>query len=710
MAAKIFLHHKGTKHAKTNLCELCAFVVEFGCGQSRVANYWRLALLSLWLFFISGCAGHDQALEEILRLEDRRAPAAAFAQFIKNQNAPVQRRAVIALGRVQDPEAVPLLSPLLDASDAETRAEAAFALGQLAQPQSTGALLRRYAEEKNLEVRLALIEAVSKAANDSALATVSEQLLGWLKDQIPIVRAEASLAAGRLAQRGFKKMEWREPLAQLLNDAGEEARWRAAYALMRLHSGKPTMPPDSAAAPQLIAALGDRSPRVRMQAARALGVMKAEIALAPLTEIGMNDKDWRVRVNAAAALGNFDFPDLLSRLALHDTSEHVRLTALRTLGTATARMRQNSALKEAQPINEFLRERLHQDESIWRERAEAAAALAKIFQRGAIEDLAKLLDHPHAIFRSRLAEALGAAEAAAAFPYLEKLSRDSTARVQIAALEALPQLRPPVQNQAAPIYLKALQSGDAVITATAAQNLAADSLQRRHHAAAIMAAYQKLAPPVDAEAAQMIFAALAQCGDLNARPLLEAAVQFPDKPLARAAAEALKKLAGEDYSKRVPKEIKPAQDFTYEEIRALANARATIQTNKGAIEMEFFPTAAPLTVLNFVRLARKGFFDGIFVHRVVPNFVIQTGDPRGDGWGSPGYSIRSEFSRRRYMRGMVGMASAGTDTEGCQFFITHSEQPHLDGRYTIFARVKSGMEIVDALQVGDRMEKVTIRF
>ena len=117
-----------------------------------------------------------------------------------------------------------------------------------------------------------------------------------------------------------------------------------------------------------------------------------------------------------------------------------------------------------------------------------------------------------------------------------------------------------------------------------------------------------------------------------------------------------------------------------------------------------------MTALNFARLAQKKFFDGLLIHRVVPNFVVQTGDPRGDGWGSPGYSIRSEFSRRRYVRGMVGMASAGTDTEGCQFFITHSEQPHLDGRYTIFARVKSGMEVVDVLQVGDRMEKVTIQF
>lgn len=670
---------------------------------------WRLAFLSLLLFLISGCAGHDQAFEEILRLEDRRAPTSAFARLLKYHSAAVQRRVIIALGRLQDPAAVPVLAPLLESSEAATRVEAAFALGQLAQSHSTALLLQRLAEEKDLEVRLALIEAVSKTANDSALAVVSEQLLGWLNAQIPIVRAEAALAAARLAQRGLKKMAWSAPLAHLLQDTDEEARWRAAYALMRLHSGSQA-PPDSTVAQKLLAVLGDRSARVRMQAARALGVTKANSALEPLTAAGKNDADWRVRVNATAALGNLDFPDLLTRLAWRDTSEHVRLTALRALGTATERMQKNGALKETPPPIDFLQARLQASNSTWREQAAAAAVLAQILRKDAIPELVKHVEHSNVIFRGRLAEAFGATGAAEVFPYLEKMSRDSATSVQIAALEALPKLPATIQFKATAIYLTALQSGDAVLTAVAAQNLTADSLQRRHHAAAIIAAYQKLRPPIDAETAQMIFDALVKCGDLAARPLLEEAVQFPDKLLASAAAEALKKLVGEDYSSRVPKETKPHQDFTFEEIHRLAKAHATIQTNQGAIELEFFPETAPLTALNFVRLAQKGFFDGLLIHRVVPNFVVQTGDPRGDGWGSPGYSIRSEFGRRRYTRGMVGMASSGTDTEGCQFFITHSEQPHLDGRYTIFAWVTSGMEVVDMLQVGDRMEKVTIQF
>ena len=112
---------------------------------------------------------------------------------------------------------------------------------------------------------------MSKTANDSALATVSERILDWLNDRIPIVRAEAALAVGTLAQRGLKKMAWRTPLAHLLQDTDEEVRWRTAYALMRLQSGNQT-PPDSLVVQNLLKVLGDRSPRVRMQAARALGV------------------------------------------------------------------------------------------------------------------------------------------------------------------------------------------------------------------------------------------------------------------------------------------------------------------------------------------------------------------------------------------------------------------------------------------------------
>jgi cyclophilin family peptidyl-prolyl cis-trans isomerase len=135
--------------------------------------------------------------------------------------------------------------------------------------------------------------------------------------------------------------------------------------------------------------------------------------------------------------------------------------------------------------------------------------------------------------------------------------------------------------------------------------------------------------------------------------------------------------------------------------------RATIETERGSIVVDLFGVEAPVTVDNFLRLADRHYFDGSRWHRVVPNFVIQDGDPRGDGNGGPGTVIRDELNRRRYERGVLGMALSGPDTGGSQFFLTHSPQPHLDGRYTVFGQLYSGAQVLDLIVQGDRIRRIT---
>ena len=142
--------------------------------------------------------------------------------------------------------------------------------------------------------------------------------------------------------------------------------------------------------------------------------------------------------------------------------------------------------------------------------------------------------------------------------------------------------------------------------------------------------------------------------------------------------------------------------------RIPSDQKAIIKTSKGDITIRLFVDEAPGSVANFVTLASNKYYDGKFFHRVVPNFVVQGGCPRGDGWGSEAYSIRSEFSQRRYKTGSIGMASAGKDTEGTQWFITHSSTPHLEGRYTLFAEVVQGMDVVHQIEVGDTIISVEI--
>jgi cyclophilin family peptidyl-prolyl cis-trans isomerase len=143
-------------------------------------------------------------------------------------------------------------------------------------------------------------------------------------------------------------------------------------------------------------------------------------------------------------------------------------------------------------------------------------------------------------------------------------------------------------------------------------------------------------------------------------------------------------------------------------IRPAYSPHAFVETARGTIEIELTVLDAPQTVQNFITLARKGYFNGLQIHRVVPNFVVQDGDPRGDGSGGPGYSIRDELNDRPYLRGTVGMALSGPDTGGSQFFITHSPQPHLDAKYTVFGHVVNGMDVVDKLQQLDVIERIRI--
>jgi len=129
----------------------------------------------------------------------------------------------------------------------------------------------------------------------------------------------------------------------------------------------------------------------------------------------------------------------------------------------------------------------------------------------------------------------------------------------------------------------------------------------------------------------------------------------------------------------------------------------------GEIRMEFYPAAAPKTVENFVTLAKKGFYNGLTFHRVVPDFVVQGGCPKGNGTGGPGYQIKAEFNKQKHLRGTVAMArSQDPDSAGCQFYICYGATPHLDGQYTVFGKVVAGMELVDRIKQGDRMTSVAI--
>jgi len=138
----------------------------------------------------------------------------------------------------------------------------------------------------------------------------------------------------------------------------------------------------------------------------------------------------------------------------------------------------------------------------------------------------------------------------------------------------------------------------------------------------------------------------------------------------------------------------------------LGDAEVTIETQRGPVVVELLPVEAPLTVAAFLSLVDRRYFDGSTWHRVVPNFVVQDGDPRGDGWGGPGFALRDEVNPMRYETGTVGMALSGPDTGGSQFFITHSREPRPDGTYTVFGWVVAGLGALDAIGQGERIGSI----
>jgi peptidyl-prolyl cis-trans isomerase B (cyclophilin B) len=135
---------------------------------------------------------------------------------------------------------------------------------------------------------------------------------------------------------------------------------------------------------------------------------------------------------------------------------------------------------------------------------------------------------------------------------------------------------------------------------------------------------------------------------------------------------------------------------------------ATIETEKGNLVLELFASDVPVTVNNFVFLAREGFYDGTTFHRVIPGFMVQGGDPTGTGTGNPGYSFADEFTEHTHVAGALSMANAGSDTNGCQFFITYTPQHHLDGKHSVFGQLVEGMDVLEKIEQGDTIIRVTI--
>ena len=628
-------------------------------------------------------------------------PPSDLIRLLSDGEARVRRRAALALGRVGLRDGVEPLAALLADAEPEVRQMAAFALGLIGDAAARPALAAVLADPDPLmqgraAEALGLIGDGADAAAVSAMIRthVAAGVLTGIEPGDLSYPLAPAVEAVRLGLFALVRLGSYEALAAAALDEGGRpvsVWWPVAYALQRLG--------DARAAPALLALLQTPGRYTAAFAARGLGAMRAPAASAPLRQIvEQRTADPAVviqAVRALGAIGGAEAASLLMRIvadAEADPTVRVEaMTAFVAVATADSLDLLLDLLTDGSPPI----------------RGASMRALARVDPDSFLLTLSGLDPDRDWTVRAAQATALGSLPSGRGLPGLNVLVQDRDLRVLPAVFAALVASTAP---EAGTIIVQHLKADDFTVRAAAARALG--ELKAAGAAPALVEAYKAAAGDSTYVARGAILTALNQIDPAAARPLLQDALRDRDWAVRVRAAALLVERGRDDAIETAIRPAPTGRPVSDEEwtwlIAPPFSPHAYIETDRGIVQVELAILDAPLTVANFVALARKGFFDGIAIHRVVPDFVMQDGDARGDGEGGPGYTIRDELNMRPYLRGAVGMALDWEDTGGSQFFITHSPQPHLDGRYTVFGSVLEGMDVVDRLRPGDVIRRVRI--
>ena len=619
----------------------------------------------------------------------------------------LRRRAALAIGRVRLPEGVPPLVSALSDPVMEVRQASAFALGLIGDITASPALVETLQDpEPTVQGRAA--EALGRIGAVDAAESIGGVVRSYVSSAFDLEPDDLSyplspeVEAFRLGLYALSALGAYEPLAEaVLQETGQPILWwwPVAYALQG--TGDPR------ALDALITLAGVQGSVGVAFAAQGLGAIGGPEAVDPLLALlDLERRDTHVVVSAIRALAQVDDPRVgeeLYQFALNpELSRTLRLATLEALEQRPA-PGSTAMFVELMTVP-------------WPPmRAAALKALARNDPETFMLVLSGLGQDPDWRVRAARAEALAHVDAGTAIPQLVGLLGDDEPRVIPFVLRALATLQPPDQDLVE-VLTNSLTSEDVVVRKTAATLLAEHASRNSggatdQIASALVDAFEAARDEPSYLARAAIVDALAAVGGSTAQDVLIAALDDPDWAVRVRAAEGLQALQvdGEHQHAIRPAPGRRSVNFQAARlVRPTVSPRVYIEVDHGTIELELNVVDAPLTADNFMVLARSGFYDGLLFHRVVPNFVVQGGDPRGDGEGGAGYTLRDELNFLPFLRGTVGMALDWQDTGGSQFFITHSPQPHLEGRYTVFARVVAGMDVVDRIERHDTIRRVRV--
>jgi cyclophilin family peptidyl-prolyl cis-trans isomerase/HEAT repeat protein len=684
--------------------------------------------------FSSAFAQPRKVTLQIMKAEDERRWDDDLRQLLADPNPAVRTRAALAAGRIGNEDSVGALSQLLEDKDAGVRAMAAFALGEVEAASGAASLLPilKNASEPAI-VRARAIEALGKIAGalpreqEARRLELGAAILDALKGETGPASDRLTAILGLTAVLRSRPANAGPTVAKFLDHSDARVRGDAGNTLarLRLKDGNE----------QLRKLLdGDADAIVRANAARVLGITEDKASFDAILKHAIDDPDSRVRVNAIRSLASLKearaAEPLLKRANAPQLSTNEALEIATTLGRLLATKEDQAALTWLNKLNETL-DHTAPEVEIALVRI-APAAYLRGFGTPAKESVQRsiLLN-----WRSASGIAAGLGEIAA-MPESIKTKLD-VASIAESLLRAMLDYRnssvkvntlvavhseyaiPDVlrgyaafkPKDLADVLLKHLNESDVIVRGAAA-DLLGDLPPSEQHTTALAAALARTQNDPLNDATLSIIDSLGKQKSEAANKAIMSTLDWRDHLVRRRAVNVLKANGAGDFSARIGivQTSNTAADYRRALARAGRKTRAIVTTTKGSFTMELLPEAAPLTVDNFVQLAQRSFFNGITIHRVVPNFVIQDGDPRGDGNGGPAqHQIRCEINEVPYDRAAVGMALSGKDTGGSQWFVTHSPQPHLDGGYTVFGRVVAGMDVVDNIIRGDVIKSIVIK-
>jgi cyclophilin family peptidyl-prolyl cis-trans isomerase/HEAT repeat protein len=636
---------------------------------------------------------NDKNIQDIYGLLQRQK-ADSLLPYLRHDNPTYRYLTATALGSLKDSVAVDSLARILRDEFADVRVAAAYALGQIGNPRAESLLLAAY-ESRDTSGRSSkfngtVMEAIGKCGTAARLADLCNITTFKMTDTA-LIEGQA-YGIYRYGLRDITSPEAVKKMANLVasTQIPRSARLVAANYLARVKLRYDTT------VTNIIAPLStrERDNDIRMALVKALGKANTPLSVFPTLEsIYRLEIDPRVKVNLLMALKDMDYkltnPLLFN--ALRERNIHVANTAAELLVS-------NGSVNDAQVYKMAAADLTLQNST---RRIMAGAALKYLVFRPRTRDSlnqALIAEYQTSKNQQDKANLLkGLAQNGWNYDLLrtEALKADNPPIIRTAAANALASVTTApdfyrtfkgwsagIKKNLKAIMMDFIRTGDAGVATIGAETLVnpASEFNRLTLKDSIPQIYQimqNLKMPEQLETYDALFKAVKTISD---------SVDIKKRPLSQ------------------PRSV----DWTIlNNLSVVSNA--TIRTTKGDIKLRLLPQHAPISVINFIRLSRSNFFSGKTFHRVVPNFVVQSGCPRGDGYGSLDYTIPSELTNLHYnTEGYVGMASAGNHTECSQWFITHSPSLHLDPNYTIFAKVVEGMDVVQKIEVGDVVETVII--